>query len=279
MKINYINKNEKSIRDFLGFFHLGKAKIYNLLQNNQISINGNIVKNDISINSGDVISIEYDEEIDYKASNNDIDILYEDDYFLIVNKKSGIIIHDEKNSLCNDIAKYYLDNDINLSVKFPNRIDKETSGIMIFCKDMLTHSYMNYLFENHEIEKEYIAFIHGKLKNKKGALTYRIGRDRHDSSKMRVSSTGLESYTKYEVIKEYDNYSKVRCVIKTGRTHQIRVHMSYIGNPIIGDKLYGNDNYKNMALHAYRVAFIHPVNKKRIEIKCKLPEYMEELEI
>jgi len=279
MKINYINKNEKSIRDFLGFFHLGKAKIYNLLQNNQISINGNIVKNDISINSGDVISIEYDEEIDYKASNNDIDILYEDDYFLIVNKKSGIIIHDEKNSLCNDIAKYYLDNDINLSVKFPNRIDKETSGIMIFCKDMLTHSYMNYLFENHEIEKEYIAFIHGKLKNKKGAITYRIGRDRHDSSKMRVSSTGLESYTKYEVIKEYDNYSKVRCVIKTGRTHQIRVHMSYIGNPIIGDKLYGNDNYKNMALHAYRVAFIHPVSKKRIEIKCKLPEYMEELEI
>ena len=279
MKINYINKNEKSIRDFLGFFHLGKAKIYNLLQNNQISINGNIVKNDISINSGDVISIEYNEEIDYKASNNDIDILYEDDYFLIVNKKSGIIIHDEKNSLCNDIAKYYLDNDINLSIKFPNRIDKETSGIMIFCKDMLTHSYMNYLFENHEIEKEYIAFIHGKLKNKKGAITYRIGRDRHDSSKMRVSSTGLESYTKYEVIKEYDNYSKVRCVIKTGRTHQIRVHMSYIGNPIIGDKLYGNDNYKNMALHAYRVAFIHPVSKKRIEIKCKLPEYMEELEI
>ena len=279
MKINYINKNEKSIRDFLGFFHLGKAKIYNLLQNNQISINGNIVKNDISINSGDVISIEYNEEIDYKASNNDIDILYEDDYFLIVNKKSGIIIHDEKNSLCNDIAKYYLDNDINLSIKFPNRIDKETSGIMIFCKDMLTHSYMNYLFENHEIEKEYIAFIHGKLKNKKGAITYRIGRDRHDSSKMRVSSTGLESYTKYEVIKEYDNYSKVRCVIKTGRTHQIRVHMSYIGNPIIGDKLYGNDNYNNMALHAYRVAFIHPVSKKRIEIKCKLPEYMEELEI
>ena len=279
MKINYINKNEKSIRDFLGFFHLGKAKIYNLLQNNQLSINGNIVKNDISINSGDVISIEYNEEIDYKASNNDIDILYEDDYFLIVNKKSGIIIHDEKNSLCNDIAKYYLDNDINLSVKFPNRIDKETSGIMIFCKDMLTHSYMNYLFENHEIEKEYIAFIHGKLKNKKGAITYRIGRDRHDSSKMRVSSTGLESYTKYEVIKEYDNYSKVRCVIKTGRTHQIRVHMSYIGNPIIGDKLYGNDNYNNMALHAYRVDFIHPVIKKRIEIKCKLPEYMEELEI
>ena len=280
MIINYPVYENGTLIDYINKFHLGKAKVYNLFFNKEVLLNNHNAKENDIIKPGDIISVDYNEEIDYKLGINDIDILYEDDYFLIVNKRQGIIIHNEKNNndaLCNDIAKYYYENGISLNIKFPNRIDKDTSGIMIFCKDSLTLSYMGYLFENHDIEKEYRLFVKGHLKNKKGEITYRIGRDRHDSSKMRISSTGKDAITRYEVIKEYGEYSLVKCLIKTGRTHQIRVHMAYIGNPIIGDSLYGNDSGK-LLLHAYRIRFKHPVFNDDIEIKCKMPAYMEGLE-
>jgi 23S rRNA pseudouridine1911/1915/1917 synthase len=277
MIINYQIYYKYTAREYLSKFYISKSKIYKLFLNKSILINNHIAKETDIINKGDTLSIIYDEDIDYKKSDNNIDILFEDDYFLIVNKKRGIIIHDEEQSLCNDIAKYYYESGISLNIKFPNRIDKDTSGIMIFCKDSLTLSYMGYLFENHDIEKEYRLFVKGHLKNKKGEITYRIGRDRHDSSKMRISSTGKDAITRYEVIKEYGEYSLVKCLIKTGRTHQIRVHMAYIGNPIIGDSLYGNDSGK-LLLHAYRIKFKHPIFNENIEIKCKMPEYMEGLE-
>ena len=280
MIINYPIYDKYTVRDYLSKFYISKSKIYKLFLNKAILINNHIAKENDIINNGDTLSIIYDEDIDYKKSDNNIDILFEDDYFLIVNKKRRIIIHDEDNSLCNDIAKYYYDNGISLSIKYPNRIDKDTSGIMIFCKDMLTHSYMNHLFECHDILKEYLLYVSGRMKNKKGTITYRIGRDRHNSNLMRVSSTGDDAITEYSVVKEYKDYSLVKCIIKTGRKHQIRVHMSYLGNPIIGDKLYGDkSNISNvMLLHHSRIEFIHPVYNEKTEIKVEMPNDMKELE-
>ncbi len=280
MIINYPIYDKYTAREYLSKFYISKSKIYKLFLNKSILINNHIAKETDIINKGDTLSIIYDEDIDYKKSDNNIDILFEDDYFLIVNKKRGIIIHDEEQSLCNDIAKYYYDNGISLSIKYPNRIDKDTSGIMIFCKDMLTHSYMNHLFESHDIVKEYLLYVNGKLKNKRGTITYRIGRDRHNANLMRVSSTGDEAITEYSLVKEYKGYSLVKCNIKTGRKHQIRVHMSYLGNPIIGDKLYGDkSNLSNvMLLHHSRIEFIHPVYNEKIEIKVEMPNDMKELE-
>jgi len=279
MIINYPIYENIKIKDYLSKFYISKSKIYKLFLNKQILINNHIANENDLLKKGDILSIDFNENIDYKPSSNNINILFEDDYFLIVNKKRGIIIHDDTNSLCNDIAKYYYDNGITLTIKYPNRIDKDTSGIMIFCKDMLTHSYMNHLYESHDIVKEYQLFVNGKLKNKKGIITYRIGKDRHISGKMRVSSTGVDAITEYKVIKEYDNYSLVKCNIKTGRTHQIRVHMSYLGNPILGDKLYGdNSSYSNnLLLHHSKVEFIHPIYNEKIEIICDLPIDMKEL--
>ncbi|MBR6072421.1 MAG: RluA family pseudouridine synthase [Acholeplasmatales bacterium] len=282
MIINYPIYNDGNLLDFLKSFHLGKAKIYNLFLNKNVLLNNHVAKQTDFIKCNDIVSIIYDEEIDYKLGSGLVDVLYEDEYFLIVNKKRGIIIHDGKDNdiaLCNDIAKYYYDNGIYLSVKFPNRIDKDTSGIMIFCKDMLTLTYMNYLIENHDIVKEYLAICGGKLKNKSGKITYRIGRDRH-VDKMRVSSTGLDALTEYKVLKECNDYSLVRCRIKTGRTHQIRVHMSYIGNPILGDTLYGGSTKygNNTLLHSYRVEFIHPVTLEKIEVLAPIPPDMKGFE-
>ena len=278
MIINYPIYKDSKAKDYLSNFYISKSKIYKLFLNKQILLNNHVIKEDDIVKKGDILSIDYDEEIDYKPSLNNIDILFEDDYFLIVNKRRGIIIHNEENSLCNDISKYYYDNGITLSIKYPNRIDKDTSGIMIFCKDMLTHSYMNHLFESHDITKEYLLFVNGKLKNKKGIITYKIGKDRHVSGKMRVSSTGSDAITEYKVLKEYDNYSLVKCNIKTGRTHQIRVHMSYLGCPILGDKPYG-DNLKysnNLLLHHSRIEFVHPVYNEKMEIICDIPNDMKE---
>jgi len=283
MIINYPIYKEERIEEFFQHFHIGKSKIYKMFLDKQVLLNNHNAKSGDLLKNGDTVSIIYDEEIDYSLSDNKIEILYEDDYFLIVNKRSGIIIHNGKennDSLCNDIAKYYYDNGISLNIKFPNRIDKDTSGIMIFCKDSLTLSYMSNLMESHDIVKEYLCYVSGKLKNKKGNINYRIGMDRHNSNKMRVSSTGKDAHTAYRVIREYDDYSLVKCKITTGRTHQIRVHMSYIGNPILGDTLYGNNiKYSNTTLlHAYRVEFIHPVYNEKIEVVCDMPLYMKELE-
>lgn len=281
MMINYPIYKDGILSDYLSGFHLGKAKIYNLFVNKNILLNNHVARQTDSIKNGDIVSIFYDEEIDYKVGSGVIDVLYEDDYFLIINKNRGIIIHDGKDNdgaLCNDVAKYFYDNGIYLSVKFPNRIDRDTSGIMIFCKDMLTEAYMSYLMENHDIVKEYLAICGGKLKNKSGSISYRIGRDRH-IDKMRVSSTGAEALTLYEVLKEEKEYSLVKCRIKTGRTHQIRVHMSYIGNPIVGDSLYGGSTkYSNRTLlHSYRVEFIHPVSLEKIEVLAPIPSDMKGL--
>jgi 23S rRNA pseudouridine1911/1915/1917 synthase len=283
MIINYPVYDDMAIIDYLNKYHISKSKIYKLFLEKRVLINNHDSKERDFVKNGDTISIIYDEDIDYIPSDNTIDALYEDDYFLIVNKRRGIIIHDGKDnngSLCNDIAKYYYDNGITMNVRFPNRIDRDTSGIMIFCKDELTLGYMSYLIENHQIEKEYLCFVKGKLKNKKGNLTYKIGRDRHED-RMRVSSTGKDAFTHYKVLKEYNDYSLVKCNIKTGRTHQIRVHMSYIGNPILGDMLYGGASKytDSLLLHSYRVSFIHPVYNEKVEIIAPMPDDMKGLGI
>ena len=282
MLINYPIYKTISVRDYLLSFYLSKSKIYTLFLENNILLNNHKVKENDIMKKGDILSINLDEKIDYIPSKEgNIDVIYEDDYLLIINKKPNILIHDDKNkdnALCNLVSKYYYDNGISLNIRFAHRLDIETSGLIIFNKDILTHSYFNHYISTHDIKREYICLVSNKFKNKKGTINFKIGRDRHEN-KMRVSESGKEAITHYEVIKEYKNYTSVRVFLETGRTHQIRVHMNKINHPLLGDKLYdGNLSYiDRVALHSNSVTFIHPVYNEEMTIYAEMPKDMKDL--
>jgi 23S rRNA pseudouridine1911/1915/1917 synthase len=225
----------------------------------------------------DIVSITENEEIDFLPDNKKLDIIFEDDYLLIVNKPSGLIVHPDDKSkngtLCNIVSNYYFKKGYDLSVKYAHRIDIDTSGIIIFSKDMLTQAYMNNIISTHTLERYYICLASGSFKDKKGTINLPIGEDRHHKSRRRVSKTGQNAITHYEVIKEYNGFSKLLVKLQTGRTHQIRVHMSHIGHPLLGDELYGGSlkKIKRVALHSYLVRFNHPVTGEKIELKKEMP--------
>ena len=274
MKINYIVDKKITVRDYLLSFYMSKTRIYKLFLDKCVSLNGEVINERKIINPNDILTIDYKEEIDYKPNDINIDILFEDEYFLIINKPKNIIIHDESNSLCNIVASYYKKNNINLNVRFAHRLDKDTTGVIVFVKCPLALSYMNHYIETHEIRREYIAVVNGIFKNKKGTIDLPIGEDRHISNKKRVSKTGQKAITHYAVIKEANGNSLISVILETGRTHQIRCHMGYIGHPLIGDKLYGdksnfNDRY---LLHSKKISFIHPFTKKLIVVEAKIPD-------
>lgn len=274
MKINYYVDQNINVRAYLESFYLSKSKAYKLLADKAVMLNDKILDERYNLSKGDIISINYNEKIDYEPEDIKLDILFEDDYFLIINKMPNLIIHDDNNSLCNAVANYYKKNNIDLNVRFAHRLDKDTTGVIVFVKCPLALAYMNHFIETHEIRREYIALVNGIFKNKKGTINYNIGEDRHIQNKKRVSKTGKSAITHYEVIKEINNNSLIRVKLETGRTHQIRCHMEAIGHPLIGDKLYGDkSNLSNRyLLHSERIAFIHPFTKKKIEVIAKLPD-------
>ena len=280
MRFNYSTKNfsGKSIIDFLNHYNLGKSKIYTLFLDKLIKVNNNDVTRGYILKENDIVSIDENEEIDFAPDNKKLDIIYEDDYLLIVNKPSGLIVHpDDKlknGTLCNIVSNYYHHKNYDITIKYAHRIDIDTSGIIIFAKDMLTQAYMNKIISTHELERYYLCLASGSFKDKKGTIDLPIGEDRHHKSRRRVSKTGQCAVTHYEVVKKFLNYSLLLVKLETGRTHQIRVHMAHIGHPLLGDELYGGSlkKIKRVALHSYLVRFIHPVTGDEIEL-IKNPPY------
>ena len=274
MKIKYIINEQIKARDYLLSFYVSKSNIYKLFTNKQVYLNGNLINENQILNPNEILEIDYNESINYKPIDYNLDILYEDDYFLIINKPAKIIIHDDNDSLCNLVASYYIKNHINLSIKYAHRLDYDTTGVIIFCKDLLTLDYMNNYIETHDIKREYIALANNRFSKSEGTIDLNIGSDRHVNNKYIVSKSGKRAITHYEVIKNYKKYSLVKLILETGRTHQIRCHLSHINHPIIGDTLYGdNSNLSTRCLlHSSSVKFIHPVTKKEIIINTDIPE-------
>jgi len=283
MRFNYPALRDERVIDFLNHFHLSKSKIYTLFLEKSILINDMPCKRESLIKKGDIITIIENEEIDFICENKKLDIIFEDDYLLIVNKPKNIIVHPDNKasggSLCSVVANYYKNKGYDLSVKYAHRLDIDTTGIIIFCKDMLSMAYMNYYISLHEVKRYYRALIGGIMKQKEGTINLPIGEDRHHKSRRRVSKTGQAAVTNYKVLKEYKGYSLVEILLETGRTHQIRVHFSHLGHPLLGDELYyGNCSiFKRVALHSYRLEFIHPVTLENVSIVKELPYDMKEL--
>lgn len=253
----------------------------------RIKVNGNIVKLNYKLSAGDIIEIQ----VEKKESQNiipediEIEVIYEDKDLLVVNKKPFMVVHPTKShpigTLSNGILNYFMKNKENCIVRLVSRLDMDTSGLIMVAKNQFAHMNLAKAMEENKIIKSYLAVVHGKLNSKEGVIDLPIGRPTEDSIKREVCSTGQRSVTHFKVIKEYKDSSLVELTLETGRTHQIRVHLSHIGNPIYGDTLYGIEedcNFINrQALHAYKLIIPHPRTGEILSLVSDLPEDIENL--
>lgn len=288
--------NVTQIEEGFTITHILKDKLFvsnrlliKLKMNQKILVNDLPVFSNHIVHTGDYIKVKLDfEETDFITPEKiELDILYEDEYFLAVNKPAGMVVHPSANHLSGTLAngvKYYLNN--KKRIRPINRLDRDTSGIVLFAKNEYIQELM---IKNVVIQKEYIAIVDGIIEEKSGTINAPIARKPGSIMERCISEEGQTAITHYEVLNEIlhknESYkgnqtsklSVVKLKLETGRTHQIRVHLAYLGNPIIGDTLYGNESnlIKRQALHAYLMEFNHPILNKRVLVQSGLPADMK----
>ena len=290
MELRYIvkdNSQYKNINQILEKeFDFSTRLLAKLIKNKQILLNGFSVdtRNEISINDEIIVKLDLEEDnSNIVPTKMNIEIIYEDEWFLVINKPAGIAIHPSRmhytDSLSNGI-RYYFDK-IGLKKKYRpvTRLDYDTSGIVIFAKCEYIQECFIKQMNNKTFKKEYLAIVDGILENKKGSISFPIARKEGSIIERCVSDIGQPSVTHYEVLSTFENYSLVKCYLETGRTHQIRVHFAAISHPLIGDTLYGNpsDLISRQALHSYKISCIHPIFNKKVEFICDIPLDMKKL--
>ncbi|MBO4293638.1 MAG: RluA family pseudouridine synthase [Clostridia bacterium] len=281
MKIKYkVKENDKfnSVNSVLdNQFKISTRLRTKLIKNKLIMKNGNVCDSRENVKIGDIITInlDYEEESEnIVPTQMELEIIFEDEWLLVVNKPAGIPVHPSilhyEDSLSNGIKYYYNSIGLKKKIRPVNRLDKNTSGLVIFAKCEYIQERLTEQMQEGTFKKQYLALVSGILENKKGTINLPIARKQGSIIERCIDENGKTSITHYEVLKEYDDYSLVKCTLETGRTHQIRVHFSAIGHSLLGDELYGKASklIDRQALHCYYLEFIHPV-KHNITI-CKI---------
>ncbi len=273
-----------------GFPDLTRSAVQKLIADKNILVNGSPVAKNYKVRIGDVIEIVIPEPTLISAEPQDIpiDVLFEDDDLLVVNKPKGMVVHpapgNPDGTLVNALMHHCGGSlsGINGVIRpgIVHRIDKDTSGLLIVAKNDFAHVDLAQQIKEHSFTREYRAVVHGNLKEDTGTISAPIGRNPKDRKKMAVTDkNSREATTHYEVIERFSGYTYVKCRLETGRTHQIRVHMAYIGHPVAGDLVYGPKNtpteLKGQCLHAGLIGFIHPRNGEYTELEAPIPEYFE----
>lgn len=289
MKLEYkvTNNKYRTINQVLvNEFNISTRLLNKLIRHKRIYKNNILADTREAIKINDLILIDFNYEEDNSnivPTKMDLSILYEDEWLLILNKPANMAIHPSishyESSLSNGI-KYYFDN-INLKKKIRpvNRLDKNTSGIVVFAKCEYIQEQLIKQMQNNEFKKQYLCVIDGFLQEKQGTINLPIARKDNSIIERCVNPNGQTSITDYIVIQEFKSYSLVKCLLRTGRTHQIRVHFSYIGHSLIGDTLYGKPSslINRQALHSYKLEFIHPVTKELMSFTADLPKNFKNL--
>lgn len=267
-------------------FNLSKRLITKLKKAQKILVNNKFTYLDKTLKTNDEVwvildSVENSSNILPRKMN--LNIIYEDEYMLIINKPAGIPVHSSAqhidDSLSNGVKYYYDSIGLKKLIRPVNRLDRNTSGIVIFAKNEYIQETFIREMENKLFKKEYIAICEGIFNKKEGIIKAPIAREAGTIIKRCVDKNGSNATTKYKVLSEKGGNSKLLVCLETGRTHQIRVHMAYIGHPLLGDDLYGNKSalINRQALHAYKVSFIHPITKKSVEYITDIPTDMVSL--
>lgn len=269
-----------------------RSHIQKLIKENMVRVNGMAVKSNFKLSASDQIEVEIPElkEPDILPENIPLDILYEDQDILVVNKPKGMVVHPAPGhytgTLVNAIMYHCKDNLSGINgVMRPgivHRIDMDTTGSLLICKNDCAHQALAEQLKEHSITRKYHAIVHGRLKEDEGTIDKPIGRHPIDRKKMSVHCTnGREAITHYRVLKRFQQFTYIECQLETGRTHQIRVHMSSIGHPILGDQIYGPAKcpYKlqGQTLHAKVLGITHPTTGEYMEFDAPLPDYFQGL--
>ena len=270
-----------------------RVTVQRSIDEERILVNGKKTKASYKVQNGDIIEIEKEEpqEIELKAQEIPLEILYEDNDIIVVNKPKGMVVHpangNPDGTLVNAVMAICKDSLSGIGGEIRpgivHRLDKDTSGAIIVAKNDKAHINMSEQIKNHEVEKTYIALVKGFVKENEATINMPIARNKKDRKKMAINEkNGKPAITHYRVLDTLNNkYTYIECKLETGRTHQIRVHMASIGHPILGDSVYGPSKYPfkltGQTLHAKTLGFIHPTTGKYVEFDAKLPDYFEEL--
>ena len=262
-----------------------------LIEDGNILVNGKNAKVSYKIQENDKISVEIPEpkQIELKAQNIPIEIIYEDSDIIVVNKPKGMVVHpangNPDGTLVNAIMAICKDSLSGIGGEIRpgivHRIDKDTSGLLIVAKNDNAHVKMSEQIKNHEVKKTYIALVRGVFKENEATIDMPIGRSTSDRKKMAVNKNGKNAITHIKVLKRFDKYTLLKVNIETGRTHQIRVHLSHIGYPIFGDYTYSNGKNEfdviGQCLHAQKLEFKHPITQKDMCLEAELPQYFKDI--
>ncbi len=269
---------------------LTRSAVQKLIADGNVLVNGNAVAKNYKVRTGDTIEVVIPEPtlMSAEPQNIPIDVLFEDDDLLVVNKPKGMVVHpapgNPDGTLVNALMYHCAGSlsGINGVIRpgIVHRIDKDTSGLLIVAKNDFAHVDLAAQIKEHSFTREYRAVVHGNLKEDTGTISAPIGRNPKDRKKMAVTDkNSRDATTHFEVIERFDGYTYVKCRLETGRTHQIRVHMAYIGHPVAGDLVYGPKNtptvLRGQCLHAGLIGFKHPRNGEYIELEAPIPEYFE----
>lgn len=268
-----------------------RSFIQGLIDSGEVLINNKETKSNYKLRGLDEVTVTMPDPIELSVDAEDIElnVVYEDEYVIVINKPQGMVVHpapgNYSGTLVNGLLFHCKDlSGINGVIRpgIVHRIDKDTSGILVIAKNDEAHNNLAKQFKEHTIKREYYALVEGKFTKENGVINKPIGRNKKDRLKMAVVDDGKMAVTHYEVLEQYNNgMSLVRCRLETGRTHQIRVHMSSIGHPLVGDPLYGHKRQKfklqGQVLHAKSLGFIHPKTNQYMEFNSDLPKYYLEL--
>ncbi|CUO58907.1 RluA family pseudouridine synthase [Clostridium sp. NSJ-49] len=292
LKVTEENTGER-IDKYLSTVIEGKTRsfIQGLIEEKAVTVNGKIIKSNYKVKINDEVVVILPEpiELDVKAENIKLDIVYEDSDVIVVNKPKNMVVHpapgNYSGTLVNGLLYHCKDlSGINGVIRpgIVHRIDKDTTGILVVAKNDEAHNSLAKQFKDHSIKREYYALVEGRFSKESGTIDKPLGRNKKDRLKMDIVEDGRRAVTHYEVLEQYDKgVSLIKCTLETGRTHQIRVHMASIGHPLVGDQTYGFKKQKfkieGQALHAKTLGFIHPSTGEYIEFTSDLPEYFEEL--
>lgn len=271
------------------------SRVYfsNLIKNNKVTVNEKSISPSYKIKVDDEIKVNFVENEfnvdEIKPYKFNLDIIYEDNDVIVINKPKGLVVHPgdghHDDTLVNALiyANKELSNVNGLErVGIVHRIDKDTSGLLLVCKNNYAHTFIAEQLQNHTMHREYFALVLGRIEEDNGKINAPIARDKNNRMKMCIDPiNGRNAVTHFTVVQRYEKYTLLDCKLETGRTHQIRVHMEYIKHPVVGDSLYGKNNcgiYNNgQLLHAYKLTFIHPTTKKEMTFEAPLPDYFKEI--
>lgn len=292
MKKIIVNQNDigKRIDSYIAAnTGLSRTNIQRLIEEGKVLVNLKNTKVSYKVQENDEITIEEEKpkETSLKAQNIPIEVLYEDNDIIVVNKPKGMVVHpangNPDGTLVNAVMAICKDSLSGIGGEIRpgivHRIDKYTSGVLVIAKNDKAHIQMSEQIKNHEVEKTYIALVKGIVKENEATINMPIGRSTRDRKKMAVRKDGKNAITHFKVLERFRNYTLLEVKIETGRTHQIRVHLAEIGYPIVGDEVYSNGKnewgIKGQCLHAKSLKFKHPITGKEMFIEAELPEYFK----